>query len=110
MELELQYDTPERIQICKTPTKKLRYPGDINENTIRDMTPRSALKSVKILKRACVKKDITIKRLRNEQSRRKKKIESLEKLLMELKQKCLLSSNSSDIVQVWLQKLNEFKF
>lgn len=57
MEVELQHNTSEHeIEICKTPTKKIRYPGDINENTIKDMTPRRIVKSVKILKQACAKK------------------------------------------------------
>lgn len=74
------------------------------------MTLRTAIKSVRLLNQACVKKDITIKRLRNEQNRRKKKIESLQKLLTDLKQQCLLSANSSDIVEVRSLKLNKFKF
>jgi len=111
MELELEHDTPEHIDICRTPTKKiLRYPGDIRENRMKDMTPRTVIRSIELLKRACIKKDNTIKRLRTEQNRRKKKIESLQMLLTDLKQKCLLSSNSSDIVKVWSQKLNKLKF
>ncbi|XP_025270346.1 uncharacterized protein LOC112639697 [Camponotus floridanus] len=97
MEKDFQ-NIPEYIN--RTPTKKIRYPGDIGENAIQDMTPHTAIRSVRLLKQACVKKDITIKRLRNEQNHRKKKIESLQKLLTDLKQQCLLSANSSDIVEI----------
>lgn len=72
MELEFHYSIPERIEIYRTPTKKMRYPGDINEKTIKKMSPCTVIKSVKLLRRACVKKDKTIKRLWNEQNHQKK--------------------------------------
>jgi len=43
------------------------------------MTSRTVIRSMKLLKQACVKKDNTIKRLQTEESHRKKKIKSKKK-------------------------------
>lgn len=86
--------------ICTTRTKKIRYPGDINEETLKNMTLPTALQSIRMLKEACEKKDILIKKLQNKKTYGKKKIDSLQNLLLDLKGKCLLSANSVEIIKV----------
>jgi len=101
---KLQY--PENVQkgkivdiIPTTSKKKLRYPGDVLNNRT-NMTPRTMAKSIRILKSACEKKTKTIKRLRTELHRQKKNIENISAVLTELQQKCLLSPDSCDVLQV----------
>lgn len=84
-----------------TPRKMVRYPGDVLwSDKIVNMSPQSIAKSIRILKNACDKKNKTIKRLYTQTHRQKKKIKNISSLLMELRQKCLLSSNSGDVLQV----------
>jgi len=60
-------------QIVTTP-KKLRYPGDVRDDRIADMTPRTTVKAIRMLKRVNEKKTKTIKRLCTQIQRQKKKI------------------------------------
>lgn len=52
------------------------------------------------MKKSLKKKDAIIKRLRTQHYREKRKIETLTKLLDELKKECNLSSNCCEILQV----------
>lgn len=64
------------------------------------MSKDELIKSIKMLKKASTKKDKIIKRLRTRQYCKKKKIESITKLLEELRKECNLSSNCSEVLQV----------
>lgn len=79
---------------------KLCYPGDIKDDIIDQLSLSTKSTCIKLLKRACLKKDHAIKRLYAKQIRDKKKIINLEELLTELRQQCGLSSNASNIIQV----------
>ncbi|KYQ56570.1 hypothetical protein ALC60_04498 [Trachymyrmex zeteki] len=85
--------------ILQTQKKLVRYPGDIDDDILQTMTPRTSKCIIKMLKK-CQEKDKIIKRCRTQQSRQKKKIESLCQLLLELRKERLLSENSCDIMQV----------
>ncbi|XP_067210168.1 uncharacterized protein [Linepithema humile] len=76
--------------IIQTPKKLLRYPGDINDNILQNITPRTSIRIIKMLKKECQKKDKIIKRCRTQQNRQKKKIEHLTELLFKVRKKCLL--------------------
>ncbi|XP_036138677.1 uncharacterized protein LOC118644363 [Monomorium pharaonis] len=91
-------------QIVTTPKKRMRYLGDILDNKITDMSPRTMIKSIRILKRACEEKTKTIKRLCCQTRRQKRKIKNISAVLTELQQKCLLSSESCNVLQV-LEKI-----
>jgi len=71
----------------------------IRENFILVMTPGSIMKYVKIFKKVCVKKDATIKRLKNQANRHKKIITMLQVSLTELKKQCFLLPKSFDIIK-----------
>lgn len=86
------YETPSKNRMC--------YAGDIKSRDIEEISPKTLIKSMKVLKKSCDKKDKIINRLRVQHCRQKKKIESLETLLHELRTKNLLSSTSSDIIKV----------
>lgn len=86
--------------ILQTPKKLVRYPGDIDDNVLQTITPKTSQRIIKMLKQKCQEKDKIIKRCRTQQSRQKKKIESLSRLLLKLKKEHLLSENSCDIMQV----------
>ncbi|XP_024870392.1 THAP domain-containing protein 1-like [Temnothorax curvispinosus] len=88
-------------EIYETPSKKrMCYAGDIKTAEMKNMSPRTLIKAMEILKRSCNKKDKIINRLKVQQYRQKKRIDSLQTLLCELRTKGLLSATSSDIVQV----------
>ena len=92
---EIIYETPPKKRIC--------YAGDI-KCKVEKMSPEMLIKSINILKKTCNKKDKIINRLRVQHYRQKKKIESLESLLNELRTKGLISPTSSDIVEVFTNK------
>lgn len=90
----VQHDTTitSSSEILSTPKKKkIRYPGDISNDLLEQMTPTTLRKSVRLLRETCQKKDHKIKRLQSIQNRQKKKIESLQALLLDLKKNNLLS-------------------
>jgi len=97
-------ETPTEIQIeeeiYETPSKKrMCYAANIKTPEIKNMSPRTLITAVEMLKESCHKKDKIINRYRVQQYQ-KKKIDSLQNLLCELRTKSLLSAISSDIVQV----------
>lgn len=83
-----------------TPNKKIRYPGDIADDILEEMTSRRLKKCVRLLKEVCRKKDHIIKRLHTEKTRQKKKIKTLQELLSNLNKKNLLSSNTCNLIEV----------
>ncbi|KAL1488972.1 hypothetical protein ABEB36_014754 [Hypothenemus hampei] len=80
---------------------KIRYPGDINEENVKGTSNQNLQKYVLILKKACRKKDQMIKRLQSLRNRQKKKINSLQSMLSDLRARDLISSNTSHIMQIF---------
>lgn len=97
---EMENDPHEKISNKTLSAKRLSYAGDIEIEKVKNMSPRTITKSMTILKKICEEKDKVINRLKVQIFRQKRKIENLETLLRELQRKGLLSSNSSDIIQV----------
>lgn len=80
--------------------KRMCYAANIKTPEIKNMSSRTLITAVEMLKESCHKKDKIINRYRVQQYRQKKNIDSLQNLLCELYTKGLLSAISSDIVQV----------
>ncbi|XP_071580444.1 uncharacterized protein [Temnothorax nylanderi] len=81
-------------------TKKIRYPGEITDALIENMSRDEMINVIKMLRETTRKKNITIKRLRTQLSRKEKKTNSLSTLLEDLKQKYSLSSDCCGTLQV----------
>lgn len=64
-------------QLVTTPKKRLRYPGDVQNDQIANMTPRTTIKAIRLLKRINEKKTKTIKRLCTQIQCQKKKLKVL---------------------------------
>jgi len=94
----MEIETPLLDKISNISTKRFRYPGDISD--VDQLTPSEKTMCIKVLKRACKKKDKIINRLRVQHIRQKRKIVNLQELLTELRQKFELSENVQNIVQV----------
>lgn len=97
---EKKAETTLSCNVLNTPKKIYGYPGDIKDETVDQMTPKTKSHCIRLLKSACKAKDKCIKRLMVKEFRHKKKIASLVKLLGELRQKCDLSENASEIIEV----------
>lgn len=93
----MEIETPDKI--CSISTMRFRYPGDIPVDADQ-LTPSEKTMCIKVLKRACQKKDKIINRLRVQHIRQNRKIVSLQELLTKLRQKFELSENVQNIVQV----------
>ncbi|XP_011860751.1 PREDICTED: uncharacterized protein LOC105557942 [Vollenhovia emeryi] len=87
-------------ETSNTLSKRMCYAGDIKIETVGSMSPRTVMKSMTILKKTCKEKNKIIKRLRVQLFRQRRKIKNLETLLCELRTKGLLSSTSSDVIQI----------
>jgi len=57
----------------------------VQDDRIADMTPRTTIKAIRLLKRANEKKTKTIERLCTQIQRQKKKIENINIILTELR-------------------------
>lgn len=105
-------DDPQEAQqfpinkLVTTPKKTIRYPGDVLYDRLDDMTPKTLVNTIRILKRVCEEKTKKIKRLHTQLFRHKKKIENISAILAELRQKCFTSPDPNDILQV----LEKFHF
>lgn len=85
--------------VLNTPKKQkvIRYPGDINVN---DITPRSSQKALLICKNKIKVQAKTIKLLRNDKNRLKKKINTMKELINEMKEKFELSGEAAETIEV----------
>lgn len=97
---EKKTETSLPCNVLNTPKKIYRYPGDIKDEVIDQMSPKTKSHCIRLLKSACKAKDKNIKSLMVKEFRHKKKIASLKKLLSELRQKCDFSENASEIIEV----------
>ncbi|XP_018407152.1 PREDICTED: uncharacterized protein LOC108783157 [Cyphomyrmex costatus] len=88
-----------------TKIEKIRYVGDLTDAIIENMSRDKLIKVVKMLKEVTRKKDIIIKRLRNQLSYSKNKLNTLGILLTDLKQKYSLPSNFCKTLQGNLKAL-----
>lgn len=61
--------------------KKVRYPGDITENVLENLSPKSLKSTVLILKKTCQKKDKLIKQLRSQKNQMIKRNKIFEEIL-----------------------------
>ncbi|XP_020296332.1 uncharacterized protein LOC109861196 [Pseudomyrmex gracilis] len=86
--------------VLSTRKRIYRYPGDIKDELIDQMTSASKSQCIRLLQSVCKAKDKKIKTLMLKKLRHTKKIVNLVKLLRELRQKCDLSENASEIIEV----------
>ncbi|XP_011869794.1 PREDICTED: uncharacterized protein LOC105563092 [Vollenhovia emeryi] len=82
---ENKADTSLPSNILNTPRKIYRYPGDIKDELVEQMSPTTKSNCIRLLKSACKAKDKTIQKLKVNEFRHKKKISSLEKLYVNCK-------------------------
>lgn len=80
--------------------KKIRYPGEITDALIENMSRNDLINVIKMLKETTKKKNIIIKRLRTQLSRKRKTTNSLSTLLEDLKQEYILPSDYCKTLQV----------
>lgn len=66
----MEVETPLLDNISSISTKRFRYPGDIPDE--EQLTPSEKTMCIKVLKRACEKKDKIINRLRVQHTRKEK--------------------------------------
>lgn len=83
-------EEPMVYQKSETPKRKIQYPGDVAQEHLESMTPRSISKAFTVLRQSCQRKSVHIKRLQRQLQRQKKKMESLKKLLSQITKQNLL--------------------
>lgn len=89
-----------REHVHTTRKQTIRYVGDMSDDILDEMSPESLKKCIKKLKNTLHKKSGIIKRLQRKEQMQKKKIESLQTLVINLRKENYISSNSEEVLKI----------